>query len=293
MTKITGALLGLFLLVGGLGIAAAQEASEGTMPPPKVLTVFREFLKPGKAGATHDKSESAFVQAMRNAKWPTHYLAVDSLSGKPRSLYLTGYDSFEAWEKDAQASDKDAALSAAIQKAALADGELLSDTDASVLVFREDQSLRSAVDIAHMRYFEISVYQIRAGHRKEWDETVKLVTAAYEKIPDAHWDMYEEMYGMPGGEFVVFIPLKSASEIDQGFARDKEFAENMGEDGMKRLAELESAAVESRMTNLFIFNPKSSYPRDEWIKSDPDFWKPKSAMPMHMKKPAEKPSGEQ
>ena len=35
MKKITGLLLGSFLLVGGMGIAVAQE----TTPPPKVLAI--------------------------------------------------------------------------------------------------------------------------------------------------------------------------------------------------------------------------------------------------------------
>jgi len=96
MKKFAGLLLGAYLLSGGLGILMAQDMAS----PPKVLTVFREFVKPGKAGALHEKSESAFVQAMTRAKWPTRYLAVNSLSGKPRTLFLTRYDSFEAWEKD-------------------------------------------------------------------------------------------------------------------------------------------------------------------------------------------------
>jgi hypothetical protein len=28
---------------------------------------------------------------------------------------------------------------------------------------------------------------------------------------------------------------------------------------------------------LFAFNPKMSYPRDEWVKADPDFWAQKAA----------------
>jgi hypothetical protein len=48
-----------------------------------------EFIKPGKGGAPHEKAESAFVQAMTRAKWPTHYLAVNSLSGKARALFLS------------------------------------------------------------------------------------------------------------------------------------------------------------------------------------------------------------
>ena len=56
MKKITGWLLGSYLLVGGMGIAVAQE----TTPPPKVLAVFREFVKPGKGGALHEKVRKRF-----------------------------------------------------------------------------------------------------------------------------------------------------------------------------------------------------------------------------------------
>jgi hypothetical protein len=46
--------------------------------------------------------------------------------------------------------------------------------------------------------------------------------------------------------------------------------------------ELESAAVEFTQTNLFQFSPAMSYPRDEWVTADPEFWK------IHAPKPAAK-----
>jgi hypothetical protein len=51
----------------------------------------------------------------------------------------------------------------------------------------------------------------------------------------------------------------------------------MGEEGLKKLRELTAAAVESSQTNLFGFNPRMSYVGEDWIKADPDFWKPKAA----------------
>jgi len=84
------------LLCGGL--AAAQ--GNGVTPPPKVLVIDREYLKPGKGGAPHEKTESAFVQAARRVKEPTHYIAMNSMSGKNRALFVFGFDSFEAWEKE-------------------------------------------------------------------------------------------------------------------------------------------------------------------------------------------------
>jgi hypothetical protein len=284
MKKLTGVLLGVSLLVGGIGVVAAQEMSDGVVPPPKVLVLYREYLKPGKFGSTHERSESAFVQAASKAKWPQHYFAVDSLSGRPRSLFLFGYDSFDAWEKDYMASQSNAAFSAANDRALNADGELLSDMDSTVLNYREDQSLRPNVDIAHMRYFEISLYTVKPGHGKDWDDIVKLVKAAYEKIPDAHWAVYQVAYGQQvNTTYAVFSALKSASEIDHEMMQDKDFAEAMGEDGMKKLIELESKGIESRQRNLFSFNPRMSYPPDSWVKADPDFWKPK--MPAAKKTP--------
>jgi hypothetical protein len=292
MRRIAGSVFALVVLLtaGISGIALGQDKPAGNMPP-KVLTIFREYTKPGKSGMAHEKTESMFVQAMKQAKWPTHYLAVESLSGQSRALFLTGYDSFAAWEKDTLATQKDKALAAALDRAAAADGELLSETDTAALAFREDYSLRPEVDIAHMRYFEISRFQVKQGHDKDWDEIVKLVTAAYKKIPDAHWATYSAVYGFPDTTYIIFNPMKSAEEIDKNFATGKDFEAVMGEEGMKKLAALSAAAIESSQTNLFAFNPRMSYPADEWVKADPEFWKPKAAAaPAAGKKPAEKPA---
>ena len=292
MKRLTGSMLALLVMltVGKSGIAAGQDKPTAMMPP-KVLVITREFTKPGKSGTQHEKTESAFVQAMTQAKWPTHYLAVESLSGKARALFLTGYDSFAAWEKDTLATEKNTTLSAALDRAWAADGELLSETDGGAFAFREEYSLRPQVDIPHMRYFEISVYQVRHGHEKDWEEIVKMVTAAYEKIPEVHWATYAAVYGSPDNTYVIFNPMKSAEEIDKSFAQGKEFEAAMGEAGMKKLNELSAAAIESSQTNLFAFNPRMSYVSDDWIKADPEFWKPKAAAaPAAAKKPANKPA---
>jgi hypothetical protein len=284
----------LFLLLGPVCLllsAGAFGQEKSTMPPPKVLAIFREFVKPGKSGPTHEKSESAFVQALRRANWPTHYLAVDSISGKPRSLFLTGYDSFDAWEKDVKATEKNKALSATLSRAALADGDLLSDTDASAWVFNPDQSLNADVDIPHMRYFEIEVFKIKPGHDHDWDEILKMVLAAYQKIPGSHWAAYDNVYGGAGAH-AYFIPMKSAAEIDHNLTTNKDFAAAMGEDGMKRLGELSAAAIETFDDNLFAFNPQMSYISDDWIKADPEFWKSKAAA-APAKKAEEKPASTQ
>jgi hypothetical protein len=42
--------------------ASAQDGMGGAMPPPKVLLIQREYLKPGRGGSVHEKTESAFVR---------------------------------------------------------------------------------------------------------------------------------------------------------------------------------------------------------------------------------------
>jgi hypothetical protein len=100
------------------------------------------------------------------------------------------------------------------------------------------------------------------------------------------------MYGQEDTTYIIFVPMKSLDEVDKSTQQDKQFVEAMGEDGMKKLSELESSAVEFHQSNLFQFNPRMSYPRDEWIKADPDFWKPKPAAKAPMKM-EEKPAANQ
>jgi hypothetical protein len=285
MRRISDVLCLGCLVAGSLGMAAAQEQS---MAPPKVLTVTREFVKPGKGGAMHDKAESAFVQAFARIKYPTRYLAMNSLSGKPRVLFFTGYASFEAWEKDANTVNKNAALSGALDHAGVVDGDLLDSVDMAVWAYREEYSLRPNVDIAHMRYFEISLYRVKPGHHKDWDDALKIVLAAEQKMPDNHWACYQSVYGVPEGTYVFITARKSADEIDKDFAQQKDFVSAVGEEGMKKLDELAAVAIESNESNLFMFNPKMSYVSDDWVKADPDFWKPKAAPAAAPKKPTDK-----
>jgi len=276
MNKLSRFLLGLSLVLACCCVTAAQEKSQANQSIPKVLQITREFTKPGKAGIVHDAVESAFVQAMNRAKWPTRYLAMTSLSGKQRTLFFTSYPSLEAWEKDTAAIQKNSTLSAALEAASVADGAQLDSIDQGVFVFNDEMSLRPVADLSQMRFMEISVYHVRPGHEREWSEAVKMVKAAYEKgVPGSHWGVFNQVYGGEGGSYLVLTSRKTLAEVDHGFqVEDKQFEAAIGADGLKKLDELIAASVESSQHQLFSFNPHMSYVADEWIKADPDFWKP-------------------
>lgn len=286
MNLLGRSVLGISLAFACCTIVSAQDQSTASIP--QVLQITREFSKPGKAGAVHEKAESAFVQALARAKSPTHYMAVTSLSGKQRSLFLTRFDSFEAWEKDNEAVAKNASLTASLDRAGYNDGDLLDSLDQGVFYYRDSMSLRPMTDISKMRYLDVMVFKIRGGKTREWQELVNLAKEGYGKgDPQAHWGTFELIYGGEAGTYMVLTARKSLAEVDRGFSIEKDVMSAIGEANGKRMDELFASCVESLQTQLFAFNPAMSYPAEEWIKSDPDFWKPKAVTAMAMpKKPA-------
>ncbi len=278
MNKISRPILmGLSLVLAGSSYAVAQDATTST--PPKVLQITREWMKPGKAGMVHDKSESAFVSLMNRGKLQGHYVALNSMSGKSRALYITRYPSFEAWEADNKIFEKNSALGAELDRDIVNDGELLEGLDQAVYVYDPELSYHPHSDISHGRYYEINVFHVRPGHRKDWYDVTKMYKEANDKAgTTAHWAAYEVAYGTEQGTYIAITARDSLTEIDTGFAEGKKIADALGgEEGMRKLDNLYWQALDSARTELFSVNPKQSYAEEAWIKGDPDFWKPKMA----------------
>lgn len=273
--KFSPILLGLSFAAAGSLLAVAQDA----VTPPKVIQLQREFIKPGKAGAIHDKSEANFVAVMNRGKLQGHYVALNSMSGKSRAIFLVGYPSFAAWEADNKIVDKSPSLTAELDRALMTDGELLTDYDSAVATYDEDLSYHPHGDIGHARYFEISLFHVKPGHRHDWHELTKMVKDANEKAgTSAHWATYEVAYGAPDGTYLILSGDKSLADIDQGFAESKKFAEAMGgPEGMEKLDQLYGETVDHSESQLFSINPRQSYAPDAWIQDDPEFWRPKAA----------------
>ncbi len=289
MKTVHSVLLGLSLAVVGSTFAAAQDAASTSVP--MVLQITREYIKPYKGGAAHDKTESAFVAAMTKAKFPVYYVGMNSMSGRERGLYMSRFASFAEWEKYNKMQDKNATLSADLERASTADGELLDEVDQMVYTYDADLSYHPHDDLQNHRVYQISVFNVRPGHTRQWHEVVKMVKDAHDKAgTSAHWGMYEVAFGADDGTYIAITGDSSMSAIDTGFAEDKKFREaNGGDEGMRKLDDLFGEAVSSSHSELFTVNPKQSYVSPDWIKSDPNFWKPAAATaakPAAAKKPA-------
>ena len=287
--KTTPILIGLLFASACGAVAGAQNAATPSIP--QVIQIQREWLKPGKGGALHDKSEAAFVQAMTKAKFPTHYIALNAMSGKARALYLTPYASFESWEKDNKTVEKNAALAADLENAIQSDGELLEGFDTAVLTYNADLSYKPRPDLSKAHYLEITQFKVKFGHTSDFIEATKLVKAAHDKAgTSAHWAAFEIAYGAEAGTYLMLSSDTSMSEIDSGFGESKKWVDAMGPEGMKKLDALASSGIESMRSELFSINPKQSYVDEAWVKADPEFWSPKpSASESAMEEKADKP----
>jgi hypothetical protein len=268
----------MLLLAAALSpVLNAQNAMEDG--PPKVLVIHREYLKPGKGGALHERSESAFVHAFADTKSNYPYFALDSLSGPSRSLFLFGYDSFADWEKETAAIRSNKALGAKLDQATLNDGDLLASYDVGAMMLRPDLSLnKGSIDGA--RFFEITTFVVKPGHLHDFTELAKTYIETYRKVsPQAHWDTFEVMYGNPlpsaeGGDiFLVVNVMKSLADTDKSIQDSDKFASELGASGMQKVSELSAASIAATTTNLFAINPRESNPPSEWVKKEPAFWK--------------------
>jgi hypothetical protein len=263
----------LLLVTFSPGAIRAQESA--ATGPPKVLQIFVESVKPGK-GAAHVKVEAGWPLAFRKAKWPTHYMAMTSMTGPSEAWFISGFDSYAAWEADQKHLEQTPALERELQRLSLQDGELLSGTRGIVAVYREDLSYRPNIKMGEMRYSTVTTFTLRPGYDSAFADTRKLVQAGHEKANmDEHWAMYQVVSGMPGSTYLLFLPMKSLQEADiAAESHGKPYLDALGEDGRRQLREFARAGSAGVESNLFAFSPKMSYVSDEVALSDPAYWKP-------------------
>lgn len=253
---------------------AQEQAAAG---PPKVLIIGRETVKLGK-GAAHEKNEAAYAQAMAAGKFPTRYLAATTASGPDEAWFLNGYASFA----DAQASHQfyasHATLKAQLDKINVQDADYVSDATTIIATYNDKWSYHPEVSLADKHLLEVETIQLRPGRDKDWDDLVNLFLATASKANLTESDVfYEVRYGAPAGTVLIFVPRKSGEDLDATMGTGKAFEDALGEGGRKRWAELIQSAIAEDRADLLVFDPEMSYPPDEFIKANPDFWKPKHA----------------
>jgi hypothetical protein len=272
-----------------LGVVVIAQSQEAMMKPPKVLTMTREVLKTGK-GAAHEKWEAGWPRMFAKANWPTYYLAMSSITGEPRVLFFTGYESMEDWAKDTQAQEKNAVIAAEEAGLADKDGDYLTGLTNAVFTYMPELSYHPEVPVAGTRYFGTVVFHVKRGHDDHFVEARKTALAAHEKAGlGDHYAVYHLTAGGNAGTYVIFLPMKSLAELDAFPAiHGKPYKDALGEEGQKKLNDFDSQGLESSETQIFAISPGMSYPAKEWVQADQEFWGSKTAASKAASKPETK-----
>ncbi len=270
MKVCTPFLLGLLFAATYGPIAAPAQTEPSTQS--KYLQVTVEYTKPDKGGLTHDKTEAALAEGMKRAKFPVHYTGYTAITGKPRSIYISRFDSFEELQKAIAAES-----SPEVDRLTSVDGQNLADSKSLIFKSLPDLSYHSISPGSKQRVMEANVLQVKPGHAKDFEELLKRVRAIDDKIGStAHWGAYRILYGEQAGSYVLLTSSTTAADIDTRLGEDPKFQAAAGEEETKKLDELRAACIESSHREMYVANPAQSYVPDDWAKEDP-FWKVKSA----------------
>lgn len=256
----------------GVAPASAQDDSAARLQPPPILIVHTEFLKPGESAAAHVKTEAAIAQTLRNANAEGHYMGLVAITGRARTVFVSGCTSFANCQEQHDSVAQNASLRDQLRSQGADDSALLAGSTRSIYRFDKDMSLN--VGAANgTRFFELTLFHVRSGHERDWRNVVKMYQDAYAKIPGAHWDMFEKLYGEHSGNtWLLAVPMKSLSEEDDSMANSAKLKDVVGAEQMQKMEDAANAAVESVESNLFAISPEMSYETADWTKADPKFF---------------------
>ena len=286
MKKWLCSVAGLSLALAGSVAAPAQTPA---VPPPNVLNIETVNIKP-YADGSYDKVASEYPALSQQLKDPTHVLAMEALSGSPRAIYLSGFDSLEALQKNEEWLPGDPAADAKLEALDARQAAHISEVHHTIWHYRPDLSNNvAAADIPHSHYWETVVFHMRPGHVAQFDELTKLYRDANLKIgQNVPWATYEGLAGVTDA-YLVLVPMTSLKDLDTGLAHRRDFGAALGEEGGVRMSKLSGESVASVEDNLWMVNPEWSYVEKSWIEADPKYWAPPEP---RLQKRAPKPAAE-
>jgi hypothetical protein len=265
--------------IAGLALAGslAAQAQTPVVWPSNILNIQTDNIKP-YADGPYDKFASESAALSQQLKDPTHVLGMEALTGTPRALYLSSYDSYEALQKNEEWLLGDAATDTKLDALDAREGQYVSEIHYSIWHYRPDLSNNVAgADIPHSHYWEVIIFHVRPGHHEQFEEIAKLYRDANLKIGQSTpWATYEGLTGVTGA-YLVLVPMTSLKDEDTGLAHQKDFGAALGDEGRGRMNKLSEESVASVEDNIWMVIPEWSTVEKSWIDADPQYWAPEPA----------------
>jgi hypothetical protein len=290
--RIMSALRIVFCLLALLSAGLSSQAQQAQAPPPAILEIYREPVKPGKmAEYTRLEGEAALACA-RASTWP--YMAIQSITGPQTEVwYMEGFESYAAVERSGEPFVRNATLSADLNRLMEAKTNLVGDPHVVFAHYRDDLSSSVGLVQPRTRFFTVTMVTVRPGHEREFEEIHRTLKSQRQRASAAdNRVIYQIFSGMPRNIYLIFSAYRTlqiaGNSLDPAV---DDYSSDVDDSTRSRLDDYIRVSVVSSETWVFSVNPAISNPAGEWIVDDPEFWKSSPAVQHQVmpKKPAETP----
>jgi hypothetical protein len=270
-----------FVIAATFSAYAVSASAQGALPAsqPNYLTIVREEVKLGR-NADHERIEAGWPAAYEKAKSPDYYLAYVSTTGRNEAWYVVPFDSHKAMGDSMRRESEDATLAAELRRLQRADADVVNNVTTINAMARKDLSVGAFPDIAKTRFVEITIFRVRPGYERGFEEAAKAYGAAAKRSsPNASFRIYQVMAGIPGPTFLVFSSTQSFADFDRTVQEDMAVMKGATPDELKVLERFGADGLVNVETQRFRIDPAMSYVPKETRAADPAFWMPKKPAP--------------
>jgi hypothetical protein len=272
MRKLVPTMTLSLLTVAGSALAQGMPTTQ-----PKFLHIFREQVKAGRL-AEHSRYEAAWPAAFEKAKNPYNYIALQSVTGPSEVWYVTTLANQAAYG-EMLAAEAAGPLTAELERLQHGDGDFLSDQTAIQAVAMPELSHGEFPDIGRMRFWEITTFRMKPGHREDFAAAAKAYAAAAARVaPHVSFRTYEVVAGAPDGTYLIFSSVPSFGDFDKDRTDSEAIWKGLTGEERTTLQKTMTEGVLDTFTNRYRLDPRQSYVTKEIREKDPSFWMPKTTV---------------
>ena len=240
-------------------------------PPPDILQIYREPVKPGKMAEYKRVEAEAAMACSRANTWP--YMTLQAISGPQEVWFVSGFDSYAAMERSAEPFVRNAALGSELGRIMDSKSNLVSDPRTVFLRYREELGHNRGLMRPQTRFFTATMVQVVQAHEREYEESQRMLRGVRERAAAAdNRAVYQVVSGMPQNTYLTLSPYHSFREAGEALDGLVDY-DDLDESVRGRVRELVSSSVVSTQTFIFAMDPPISNPAGEWIADDPEFWR--------------------
>jgi hypothetical protein len=204
---VVAASLLIAVLASGSPALSARRPAHVPAPPPRILNVVRQKLKPGTS-QSYEALETAIVAAYEQARVPLFWIMLQSRADATDIVYLNVAESLEEWNEMPARYRKAIAAHPELEKMSARLATFI-DRTVSTLTTRRDEIpfSRTGIDLQTMRALRLAVFEISPGHEGRF---VNAARGTSDRA--APWLLYE---ANDAPTFMLVTPLRTAKHTNK------------------------------------------------------------------------------